>query len=420
MKTDHMPDLEKLLKIQIHLHGGDSPQVAKVLQRIADLHFTNRDFQTCETMYRRALAIEESADEPDLAIIETLKSKLETATLKKNEEGDESYRLKVSSSSVPTFTPEMDSLLETAGAPDSEVLDACRHITQLRKSSPQSTALADALTRVADLYCRRKMHHDMEAPLLEALKIREAAYGSTHLSVATDLKNLARLYMVLGQLDLGESHLQRALTIRENALGKNHPHVADLADLYGRLLKMQGRLEESAEMEKIVTDSRERYGTDWQHYKAAGEKAQAEGNYFLAHAMWLAALEEAKEFKFDDPRLSTVWENLAQVYWKREKFEKAVPLCRQILQVSESVLGRDHPDVAVAANNLALLYERLEKFTEAAILYQQAAAIKEKMYGATHADVIALIDAHARARQMAQRQIEQKVDRASGRFKAIQ
>jgi tetratricopeptide (TPR) repeat protein len=128
--------------------------------------------------------------------------------------------------------------------------------------------------------------------------------------------------------------------------------------------------------------------------------------------MWLGALDESSDFRFDDPRLSTTLEGLAEVYWRRGKFDKAEPLCKQILQISETLLGQEHTDVALAANNLALLCDRQGKYSEAAMLYQQALAINEKILGRNHPDVIGIRECHAKARQMAQKQIEMKLERA--------
>lgn len=47
--------------------------------------------------------------------------------------------------------------------------------------------------------------------------------------------------------------------------------------------------------------------------------------------------------------------NLAVLYGKRGKYKDAEPLCKRALEIREKVLGKDHPDVAKQLNNLALL-----------------------------------------------------------------
>jgi len=169
-------------------------------------------------------------------------------------------------------------------------------------------------------------------------------------------------------------------------------------------------------MEDLVIESRTKYGSDWEKFRLAGAKAMEEQNYLEAQAMWLAALDETSDFRFDDPRLTMTLENLAEVYWRRNKFDKAEPLCKQILQISESILGPEHTDVALAANNLGLVCEKQNKHAEAAILFQQALAIGERFLGADHPDVINIRQSHAKARHMAKKELEQKLEKGQGKW----
>ena len=79
---------------------------------------------------------------------------------------------------------------------DSMIAEAKSEITLLRQMvGNKNVSVADALTKLADLYCRRKMYKEMEPLLIEALQIREDAFGDEHHTVSTELKNLARVYM---------------------------------------------------------------------------------------------------------------------------------------------------------------------------------------------------------------------------------
>lgn len=59
-------------------------------------------------------------------------------------------------------------------------------------------------------------------------------------------------------------------------------------------------------------------------------------------AMSMAALsfEVGVGFRFNDPRLSLMFENLAEIYWHRRKSDKAEPLCKQILEIVEICSAR--------------------------------------------------------------------------------
>ena len=151
---------------------------------------------------------------------------------------------------------------------------------------------------------------------------------------------------------------------------------------------------------------------DWEQYKQLGSQASQAGNYLEARALWLGALDEAKEFRFDDPRLCETLENLAEVYWRQGKYEKAEPLVKQILQIYQSVLGPDHEDSGITANNLALICERQGKWVDATVLYHQALTILEHKLGSGNAEVIIIRENHERVRQINARHIQEKASKA--------
>jgi tetratricopeptide (TPR) repeat protein len=453
MKSESIDKLEQFLKLQENMHGPDSRQVAKVLIRLAIAFMEDNRLLDAEANLLRALSIEQACPAPDQKLIVEVGKQIDRIHQKLGSRlEDEMESLKVSTDRIPALTPMfeptqsfppgggvMNSLPSSAAsdvgtnastnstanadaaAPphhktepiDKAIVAAQLQIRQIKQTGGSDTvAVADALTRLADLYCRKEQLSEMEPLLVEALRIRESICGSAHLSVATDLKNLGSLYYFKQRYDLAEPNLKRALSIREATLGHYHSYVADVAEWLAKVYRKTGRAEEAKAMDALVLESRTNYGSDWEKFRVGGVKALAAGNILEAQAMWLGALDESSDFRFDDPRLSTTLEGLAEVYWRRGKFDKAEPLCKQILQISETLLGQEHTDVALAANNLALLCDRQGKYSEAAMLYQQALAINEKILGRNHPDVIGIRECHAKARQMAQKQIEMKLERA--------
>ncbi|HEY9785484.1 MAG TPA: tetratricopeptide repeat protein, partial [Candidatus Obscuribacterales bacterium] len=123
-------------------------------------------------------------------------------------------------------------------------------------------SVADSLTKLADLYCRKRMYRQMEPLLVEALQIREGLCGSEHVAVSTELKNLGRLYYALGQYSQAESHYLRAITIRRVQLGKNHAKTLDVEELYAQVLRKTQRISQAEEIEKRVKSERMRYGNE--------------------------------------------------------------------------------------------------------------------------------------------------------------
>ena len=59
-----------------------------------------------------------------------------------------------------------------------------------------------------------------------------------------------------------------------------------------------------------------------------------------------------------------------------DRYEVAVPLCKQALEDLEKTSGHDHPDVATMLNILALVYRDQNKYKEAANLLNDALTIR--------------------------------------------
>lgn len=444
MPNESLEMLEQFLKLQTAMHGESSVEVAKVLGRIANVYFGKREYAKAEGLFNDALTIAEAQPKPSQTIIREFRNKLrhiEQEQRNQQSRLDDSEWLKVSTDRIPVFNAEnglMPSASATSAAKEANpkggvsnkvIADAKLHIHKLQQlAGHESLQVADAMTKLADLYCRREELDEMEPLLIEALRMREKLCGENHLSVSTDLKNLGRLYYFKQKYDQAEALLQKARVIREGALGPTHSYVADVAEWQARIMRKTHRIDEALKLEKFVSDCREQNVSDWEQLKTLGSQLQEAGKLLEAQAMWLAALDECSEFRFDDPRLSLTLENLAEIYWRRRKYDKAEPLCKQILQIAESLLGPEHSDVGLAANNLAILCERQGKHSDAAILYQQALTIAENILGNSHPDTEILRESHARARFQALKQVEQKLEEShkgsrwskSGWWKAYQ
>lgn len=413
--------LERMLKMQESMHGATSIQVAAAAHKLGKSLLDQSVFDRAEDLLTRALLIytQQAVVHADTEAV-TADLARARAGLNSSDEADSIEKLTVSSDHIPTFSPQNQALRqpkeEAGSAPELPIDKAAKEIVALRKEGKPNLALADALVKLSAIYNEQEMLEKMEPLLKEALEIRQSIAGPNHLSVSTDLKNLGRLLYFMAKYEEAEPYLQRAMSIRQAELGQLHSSVADVAQWYSRLLRKTNRPEEAMKMESLVHESRAKFGSDWENYRAAAVKASDRENYFLAQALWLAALDEAKDFRFDDPRLSMTLESLAEVYWRQLKYDKAEPLCKRLLQIWESVLGPDHSDVAVAANNLAMLCERQGKHVEAALLYQQVLDINEKTLGPNHPDLDSLRQSLSKAKQDTKKQVEAKVARLEGRF----
>jgi len=91
------------------------------------------------------------------------------------------------------------------------------------------------------------------------------------------------------------------------------------------------------------------------------------------------------------PRLRTL-HNLVLQYASQNRYEVAIPLCKQALEDLEKTHGRNHPDVATMLNILALVYKDQNRYKEAASLLNDALQIREKMLGPDHSLVAATLN----------------------------
>ena len=87
----------------------------------------------------------------------------------------------------------------------------------------------------------------------------------------------------------------------------------------------------------------------------------------------------------DLAKLSSLNKQHTELY-QAGKFNDAIPVAQEFLELSEKALGPDHPDTAMALSNLALLYSSMGDYAKAEPLYQRALKIYEKALGPDHPD----------------------------------
>ena len=81
-------------------------------------------------------------------------------------------------------------------------------------------------------------------------------------------------------------------------------------------------------------------------------------------------------------------QNLATYDEVQGRYNIASPRCREVLQVREQALGKEHPDTLTSMNNLALVLDSQGKFSEAEEIHQQTLQLSEKALGKEHPDTL--------------------------------
>ena len=116
----------------------------------------------------------------------------------------------------------------------------------------------------------------------------------------------------------------------------------------------------------------------WESHLQAGMTAYQQGNYAKAEQKFSAALEKAKKFGPQDPRLATTLNNLAALYVTQGKYAEAESLYKRALAIWEKALGPEHPHVATSLENYAALLRKTNRKKKAKKLEARAKAIRAK------------------------------------------
>lgn len=113
-------------------------------------------------------------------------------------------------------------------------------------------------------------YNESEPIYRRALVIFERAYGPEHYEVAVTLHNLAAVLAARGNCQGAEAHYRRALAIKENLLGADNPDVALTRNNLGKLLTEMGRPAEAVTLlEAAVAVLEDRLASGHPHLSAA-------------------------------------------------------------------------------------------------------------------------------------------------------
>jgi tetratricopeptide (TPR) repeat protein len=268
MKCETIEELERFREIQEQALGKASPEVASTVRKIANLHLAKGSLERAEELNQIALVILRKSPPRYHAEIEETERALQDI---KDERAKSQPAMRISGNPLGGFPAANETTSQTSmegikpvkGFSHDAIKEMELEVTLLKQTVGRDhPAIADSLTKLADLYCRAKLYGQMEPLLIEALRIRESTLGPEHPSVSTELKNLAQLYVVQEKYSMAELLFRRALTIREKALGSRHPKVIDIQEQYAKLLKKTSRVAQGQELEKHVHEVRT--GTDIQ------------------------------------------------------------------------------------------------------------------------------------------------------------
>jgi CHAT domain-containing protein/Tfp pilus assembly protein PilF len=226
---------------------------------------------------------------------------------------------------------------------------------------------------------------EAENSYLQALAIREKAFGPDDLAVSLVLNNLAFLYYNdLRDYTRAQTIYERSLAIKEKALGPDHPFVAGTLGNMGLVYWKQKDYARAADcFRRTLAILEKTEGPETDHfatytfdlgiiYKETGDYEKGEVYYRRALGIW------EKVFGNDHPRITFALESLGILFRDKGDYQTAEPFLQRALDIETRKEGASHPDVANTLVILARLYEA-KGDTARAIEYQsRAAEIEEK------------------------------------------
>src|SRR5436190_106243 len=123
----------------------------------------------------------------------------------------------------------------------------------------------------------------------------------------------------------------------------------------------------------------------WRLLYMVGWCSQIKGQYADAEAIYrqMLQLQETVLGK-DHPNMLGSMNNLAVSLNQQGKYAEAEAMHRQMLQLQETVLGKDHPYTLRSMNNLAGSLHQQGKYAEAEAMHQQMLQLRETVLGKDH------------------------------------
>ncbi|MFO0879790.1 MAG: CHAT domain-containing tetratricopeptide repeat protein [Gemmataceae bacterium] len=418
------------------------PDLARSLNNLAFLYFTQAEYAKSEPLYHRALELNErryptsrySMGHPDLALnlnflaalyqAQGKYSKAEPLYRRALDMWEKLYPASLYPSGHPSLAQSLNNLagLYKDQTEYRKAESLYRRALEMReKLYPTSRypsghpELAQSLNNLALLYQTQRELLKAEPLFRRALAMHEkvypaSLYPSGHPLLARSLNNLAGLYKDQGEYGKAESLYRRALEVNEKLYPAlryptGHPDLAlsldNLAYLYqaqAEYRKAEPLLRQALEMQEALYPA-SRYPTGHTNlalslnslaylYQAQGDSGKAEHLYRRALEI-REKLYPTSRYSAGHSDLAQSLNNLALLYLAQAEYGKAEPLLRQALEMQKKLYPTSryptgHPILANCLNNLGGLYQAQAEYGKAEPLYCQALEMREKLYPRSH------------------------------------
>jgi len=323
----------KALRLMELAEGADSPDVANLLNDLAEIEQERQDFAEALALAERARSIED--------------------TLGERFTGETAVRIRARTLAIAGAIRRIqgDYVLAEDDLEDALAIS----VAEFGEASEEA---AEARNNLAVLYKYCGRFDDGLKLYTEALGSIVATHGEESLASATIYHNIGGILHARGNFAAAEEPARKAWEISRQLLGEDDPQTMLDSAAYAGVLDGLERYDESEPIYRRVLAVFERaYGPD--HYEVAatlhnlaavlaacGHCQEAEGHYRRA----LAAKENL--LGAGSPDVALTRNNLGKLLTDMGRPAEAVPLLEAAVAVLESRLPLGHPHLSIARENL--------------------------------------------------------------------
>jgi tetratricopeptide (TPR) repeat protein len=266
-------------------------------------------------------------------------------------------------------------------------------------STQAKAKLAAILAELGDLYVSVLDNLDKAiAAYRETITIIELENGRIDTDIAELLLRIGRAFMTYEQLDEANEALTEALAIHRTESGEKHPNTAEVLHEFGKLYAARKDYEQaSSNIDEALDIIRSTLGAD--HVDQVPVLRTQASVCIATHTPERAveALEQAvrlarpdakalEESEHDNSELILIRHELARAYMVSQKFDKALPILKQVrLEVSE-MLGDEHPFLIGILSDISDCLSVDGESDEALSLSKRVCELVTKASGPMHMD----------------------------------
>jgi CHAT domain-containing protein len=396
---------ENYLNICRTIYKSDHPELAIILNNLAEFCRKNGEYSRAELMYKESLEMNRRLFKNDnivlakgimnLAVFYHISSDykqaeplyMEALEMHRHLFKQDTIDLGYCINNVASFYKDKNDF-DLAEPLYMEALEMFRHI--FKDGHP---LLATTIGNVATFYNTIGKYILAESLFKESLEMKRRIFkDKDHTDLALGITNMATYYSGIDELQLAEPLVKEALEMNRRLYkDKDHKDLASSIDNMAFFYKRKGYLIESGTLKKESLEMYRRIFKGKDHEDLAGSIErmaiyyQEIGDSILAESLYKESLEMFKRiFNGDNIYKARCMSELAYFYACKHNFKLSETLSKEALEMIKRLLTGDHADIAESITNMAFAYNNLEDNQKAEPLYMEALDMSRRLYKGFH------------------------------------